>query len=140
MDPVGMLVSALTTGAVMALQETAGTAIKDAYQGLVKLVGKRFAKDPKASAALEGSKEDPETWQKPLEKSIRETGAADDKEILALAQKLLQLTEDQKSSTTYNVKISGNVQGLVQGDHATVTMTFEDSPKAAPKNRKKKKS
>lgn len=140
MDPVSMLVSALTTGAVMAVQETAGIAIKDAYQGLVKLVGKRFAKDPKAAAALEGSQEDPETWQKPLEKSIRETKIAEDQEILALAQKLLQLTEERKSSSTYNVKISGRVQGLVQGNHANVTMTFDETPKENSQSRKKKKS
>lgn len=133
MDPISMLVSALTTGAVMALQETAGTAIKDAYQGLVNLIGKRFAKDPKATAALEGHKEDPETWQKPLEKSLRESNVTEDPEILALAQKLLQLTESQKASPKYNVKVTGNVQGFVQGDHATVSMNFEETKKSRKK-------
>jgi hypothetical protein len=136
MDPVGMLVSALTTGAAMALQETGGTAIKEAYRGLVNLVRKRFDNNPKATAALEGASEDPETWQKPLEKSIRESNVAEDQEILALAQKLLQLSEAQKSGPKYNVKVSGNVQGFVQGDHATVSMDFTETPK----NRKKKKS
>ena len=136
MDPVSMLVSALTTGAIMALQDTAGTAIKDAYQGLVNLVGKRFANNPKATAALEGSREDPETWQKPLEKSLRESNVAEDQEVLALAQKLLQLTQSQKSAPKYNVKVSGNVKGFVQGDHATVSMSFDEKPKS----RKKKKS
>lgn len=133
MDPISMLVSALTTGAVMALQETAGTAIKDAYQGLVNLIGKRLAKDPKATAALEGHKEDPETWQKPLEKSLRESNVAEDPEVLALAQKLLQLTESQKASPKYNVKVTGDVQGFVQGDHATVSMNFEETKKSRKK-------
>jgi hypothetical protein len=136
MDPMSMLISALTTGAVVALQETAGTAVKDAYQGLVNLIGKRFSTNSKAKAALEGYKEDPETWKKPLEKSIRETNLAEDQEVLVLAQKLLQLTESQKPSAKYDVKVTGNVQGLVQGDHATVSMNFDETTKG----RKKKKS
>lgn len=137
MDPVSMLLSALTTGAAMAMQETAGTAIKEAHRALVNLIRKRFERDPKATAALEGSSEDPETWQKPLEKSIRESNVAADPEILALAQKLLQLTEAQKSAPKYNVKINGNIQGFVQGDHATVSMDFAETPKTS---RKKKRS
>lgn len=135
MDPVGMLVSALTTGAVMALQETAGTAIKDAYQGLVNVIGKRFANNPKATAALEGSKEDPETWQKPLEKSLRESNLGEDDEILAMAQKVLQIAESQKAGPKYNVKVAGNVQGFVQGDHAAVTMNFDETAKSRKKKR-----
>jgi len=125
MDPATLIISTLTAGAVAALQETAGTAIKDAYQGLTTLIKMKFAKDPEATAALEGLAEDPKTWEKPLEDSIKATGAADDAAILAAAQKLLELVESQKSGSTYNVEIKGDVQGLVQGDHAKVTMNFD---------------
>ena len=135
MDPITLIVAALTAGATAALQETAGTAIKDAYQGLVALIKEKFGKDPKAAAALEGHAEDPETWQKPLEKAIRQTGAAGDEQIQLAAQKLLELLQAQKLSPKYNVEITGNVHGFVQGDHAKVTMNFD---KPATKRKKKK--
>ena len=135
MEPVSLIISALTAGAVAALQETAGTAVKDSYQGLVSLVKKKFDKDPKAVAALEGHAEDPSTWQKPLEKSIQESGAMEDKEILEAAQQLLELVQPKKSSPKYDVKIDGDVQGFVQGDNAKVTMTFN---KPERKTRRKK--
>ncbi|MBT3338393.1 MAG: hypothetical protein HN975_10805 [Anaerolineae bacterium] len=135
MDPVSLIISALTAGAVAALQETAGTAIKDAYQGLVSLLQKKNSKDPKAKAVLEGHAKDPNTWQKPLEKSIQESGAAEDKEILLAAQKLIELMQSQKSLPKYDVKIEGDVQGFVQGDNAKVTMNFN---KPERKTKKKK--
>lgn len=137
MDPITLIVAALTAGATAALQETAGTAIKDTYQGLTKLLKKKFNKDPKATAALDGHSEDPETWQKPLEKSLTESGANNDKEILTTAQKLLDLIQSQKSTSKYDVKIQGNVQGFVQGDDAKVTMNFD---KAVPEPKRKKKA
>ena len=136
MDPNTLIVTALTAGATGALQETAGTAIKYAHQAFTNLLRRKFQKDPKATLALESHTEDPQTWQKPLEKSIKETGAAQDEEILAAAQKLLELIQSQKPSAKYNVEIKGNVQGFVQGDHAAVTMNFEESP---PQKRKLKK-
>ena len=129
MDPVTLIISALTAGATGALQETAGTAIRYAHQGFTNLLRQKFQKDAKATLALESHTEDPQTWQKPLEKSIKETGAAQDEEIVAAAQKLLELIQSQKPSTKYNVKINGNIQGLVQGDHARVTMNFDEAPK-----------
>ena len=62
-------------------------------------------------------------------------GVAEDKNIIAAAQKLLALMQSQKGSTTYDVKIQGNVQGFVQGHNATVTMNF-DRPLARQKKKK----
>ena len=135
MDPITIIVSALTAGAITALQDTAGAAIKDAYQGLIALMKQKFSKDPKAAAALDGHTEDPETWQKVLEKSIRETGAAEDEQILLAARNLLELLQSQESSPKYNVEITGDVKGFVQGDHANVTMNFG---KPTPKHKKRK--
>lgn len=140
MDPITLIVTALAAGATTALQETAGKAIKDAYQGLTTLLKQKFAKDPKATIALESHAEDPQTWQKPLEKSIRETGVAQDQEVLLAAQKMLELIESQKSSPKYDVDIRGNVKGFVQGDHANVTMNFDESPQERKQRKPPKKS
>ncbi|MCC6569781.1 MAG: hypothetical protein IT315_11145 [Anaerolineales bacterium] len=138
MEPVTLIVSALTAGATAALQETAGTAIKDAYQGLAGLVRKKFGKDTKAKTALDGSKEDPETWQKPLEKSVQESGIANDKEILGLAQELIKLLKSQNPSSKYNVKIKGSKQ-IVVGDNAKVTMNLNEQPRKLKTRKPSKK-
>lgn len=133
MDTINLIMSALTAGATAALQETAGATIKDSYQGLVSLVRKKFNKDPKATAVLKSHAEDPNTWQKPLEKSIQESGALEDKDILIAAQKLLELL---RTAPKYDVTIEGDAQGFVQGDNAKVTMNFN---KTERKSRRKKK-
>ena len=129
MDPTALIISAITTGAVAALKETAGTAVKDAYNGFIKLINTKFKMDFKAKAALEGFKEDPQTWEKPLGKSLREQGVLEDQKVLMAAQKLLELVQAQQpTSKKYDVKIKGNVEGFVQGDHAKVTMNFNKPP------------
>ena len=135
MDPVAIIVTALTAGAVTALQETAGTAVKDTYSSLVALLKKKFGNDSKSQVALEGYAEDPKTWRKPLEKAIKKTRASEDKAILEIAQKLLELIQSLKASPKFNIEIDGNVEGIVQGDNAKVTMNFN---KPAPERKKKK--
>lgn len=124
MDPVTMITSALAAGAVSALKETAGTSIKDAYQGLVSLVRRKFDQDKQAQQILESHAEDPDTWQKPLEKNIQESGVAKDQDVLAAAQRLLDLLQAHDPTSKYLVNIQGDVQGFVQGDKANVKMTF----------------
>jgi hypothetical protein len=129
MDAIALILSALTAGATLAVQETAGTAIRDAYQGLVNLIKRKFNKDTEAAAVLDKHAEDPETWEKPLAKTIRAHAVSSDLEILQAAEKLMTLIQSQKPASKYNVSITGNVQGMVQGDHTKVTMNFTDSPK-----------
>lgn len=138
MDPITLIVSALTAGAIAAVQETAGTAIKDAYQGLVALIKQRFAKDPEAKMVLDNHAKKPETWEKPLEDTIRNSGIAGDPQVLQAAQELVKLLKDTKPASKYNVSIAGNVQNMVQGDHAQVTINSSNpSEKHTTKKTKK---
>jgi hypothetical protein len=133
MDPVALILSALTAGAVAALQETAGMAIKDGYKELVALLKKRFLKDKKSKTILESHAKDPEIWKKPLEKLLQDNGVADDLTILSSAKKLLKVIEIQKSGSKYEVEIKGDLHGMVLGDHAKVTMNFENTTKKKKK-------
>jgi pectate lyase len=135
MDPVTLIVSALTAGATAALQETAGTAIKDAYQGLAGLVKKKFGNDEKAKKALVGTKKGYRTNQKTLKKSIESKGLSGDKEILKQAQKLYKLLENSGSiqNTIFNVK--GDIKGFVKENTGNVVMNFN----APVRKRNKKK-
>ena len=124
--PASIIVSALISGAAAVAKDTASQALKDAYNGLKALVKRRFLGTPVAEIALDEAERDSETWEKPLAKAVGEHAC--DKEILALAQQLLQLLQAQEASSgNYNVNIRQG-QGTVIGDHAQVTQHFGDQP------------
>jgi hypothetical protein len=101
--------------------------VKDAYAGLKALVKKRFEKQPHAEMALAEYESDPDTWQKPLQKSLVEVGADRDEAIVRQAQQVLKLVNPQQASQgKYNVQI-GEGKGIVIGDHAQVTQTFDET-------------
>jgi len=61
-EPVSLIVGALATG----VSETGKVAVKDAYEGLKRLISARFAGKPAAQTALVEHADDPDTWDKPL--------------------------------------------------------------------------
>ena len=62
MDPVTVIVAALTAGAVAGAQGTAATAVGELYSGLKALIASRFRGKPAAEAALRKFETDRETW------------------------------------------------------------------------------
>ena len=128
MDPISIIVAGLVAGASEAVKETAGTAVKEAYTGLKNLIKSRFADDPAAVTALEAHEKDPDTWEKPLRKSLAEVEPENDPELLDHAKSLLEVADPEGTvQGKYNLNITGNVQGLVQGDHNQTTMNFGSS-------------
>jgi len=124
MDPVSVILAALAAGASAATKDTASQAVKDAYAGLKALVKKHFEKKPQAEMALAEYGQDPDTWQKPLQKSLVEVGADQDEAIVRQAQKVLKLVNPQQASQgKYNVQI-GEGKGIVIGDDAQVEQHF----------------
>src|SRR5579864_3779541 len=106
MDPISVVLAALAAGAIAAAQDMASQAVKDAYAGLKALVKKRFEKRPHAEMALAEYEKDPDTWEKPLQKSLVETGADQDEAIVRQAQQVLKLVNPQQASQgKYNVLI-----------------------------------
>ncbi|HEX9868099.1 MAG TPA: hypothetical protein VGC99_05790 [Candidatus Tectomicrobia bacterium] len=129
MDPVTVIVTALASGAAAATKETAAEAIKDVYQGLRALIQRKFAGQPAAELALTKHADKPEVWQAPLKEALTDVAADRDEAIISAAQQLLALINPQEAAKgTYHLNIAGNAQGVVQGDHAQVTMTFGDRP------------
>ncbi len=124
MDPVSMVLAALSAGAIAATKDTASQAVKDAYAGLKALAKKRFAGKPQAEMALAEYENDPDTWQKPLQRSLVETGADQDEALVQQAQQVLKLVNPQQASQgKYNVQI-GEGKGIIIGDNAQVTQTY----------------
>ncbi|MEH1843285.1 MAG: hypothetical protein V7L20_32255 [Nostoc sp.] len=125
MEPVSMIIAALGAGAIAATKDTAGTAVKDAYQGLKTLIKKKFESEPKAQMVLEEHETDPETYEAPLKKKLAEAGADQDAEIIKLAQELLKQLKPEESATgKYNTVFQGEVKGIQVGDRNTQENKF----------------
>jgi hypothetical protein len=90
MDPLSLIVAALTAGAAAAAKDTAGAAIKDGYQGLKALILRKLAGIPAATVVLEEHEKDPETYDAPLKKKLAEASADQDATILQAARALLE--------------------------------------------------
>ena len=129
MDPITLILTALATGATFVAKETVSEAIKDAYHGLKARIQRKFAGKPDAELVLAKHEEKPEIWKAPLTDALIETAADQDEEIIKAAQKLMTLVNPQQAAMgKYNVQITGDVQGFIQGNNVQVTMTFGDKP------------
>ncbi|WP_414578856.1 hypothetical protein [Anabaena sp. CCY 9402-a] len=125
MDPISLVIAALGAGAIAAAKDTAGVAVKDAYQGLKALIKKKFESEPKAQMVLEEYETDPETYEAPLKKKLAEAGVDKDEEIIKLAQELLKQEKPEESAAgKYNTVFQGEVKGVQIGDRNTQTNTF----------------
>ncbi len=127
MDPVSLILTALTAGASASIQATASEAVKDLYDGLKALIQQRFVGRPKAQMILAEHEKKPDIWKAPLVEELRETGSDQDEEIIEVAQKLMsQLDPQQAAIGKYNIQVSGNaqMQRFVIGDSNTTT--FQD--------------
>ncbi|BDI14282.1 hypothetical protein ANSO36C_00840 [Nostoc cf. commune SO-36] len=58
MEPISMIIAALGAGAIAATKDTAGTAVKDAYQGLKALIKKKFEGDVLGQAMVDAKPEE----------------------------------------------------------------------------------
>ena len=130
MDPLSLILAAITAGATASAKDTASAAIKDTYQGLKTLIQRKFEGKPNAQAALVEYEEDPETYEKPLKKALLETHVDTEHDVVEAAQRVLTLIQPQQAAMgKYNIQNTGSVQGQVVGDHASVNLHFGDTPK-----------
>jgi hypothetical protein len=121
-EPVTTLIlTALAFGA----REVASEAVKDSYKKLKGLIQRKFAGNQDAETALVAYEKDPDTWEPRLRDLLAQTGAVKETDIIEVSQNLItHINPQQAASGKYNVQITGNVQGYVQGDHVQVTMNF----------------
>lgn len=110
MDPVTLIVTALVAGAAAGMKDTASSAIKDAYNGLKGLVGRKLAGRPGGELVLDRHEQDPQVWDKPLAQELTTVGAGDDPDLVSAAQALMQLVDAAGSA-------AGKYQ-VVASDHA----------------------
>jgi hypothetical protein len=119
MDPVTLVLSGLSlVGATIGEK-----AIKDGYDGLKALIARKFgAAEPKLAERIDDYIRDPETFAKPAEKALRDSGAGRDPEVLQQVTALVEQSEAVKPSGSALVGqlkaissqvavVGGNVQG-----------------------------
>ena len=136
MDPVTLIVAALVAGAATGSKDIAGSAVRDAYNGLKALLIKRFrnkaAAQPTAVGAsavdpvavLEAYEATPDGSNVPLEDALKHAGADHDEEILAAAKGLLELADPQGAAAgKYQVDLRG-AQGVQVGDRGQMTVNI----------------
>lgn len=127
MDPISLITTAIVVGAAVALKDTTTQAVKDAYSGLKALIIRKFGSDSVPSSIIEAIEIDPnsERLRKRLTEVLADANAGGLEELREAAQQFLDQAQEQSDHTAkYVTQIMGNVQGLVQANHAQVTMTF----------------
>lgn len=134
MDPISLILTALTTGAAVGAKDTASSAIKDTYNGFKALIRRKFGDQPKALSTLTDYEDDPETYEKPLRKVLSASRLDQDEEIVAAAGHLMTLIQPQQAAMgKYNIQNTGTIYGQVIGDNPNVTQHFGTPPPAPGK-------
>ncbi|MBU7586512.1 MAG: hypothetical protein KAF91_27225 [Nostoc sp. TH1S01] len=129
MEPISIIITALGAGAIAATKETAGTAVKDAYQGLKALIKKKFADQGKEDDSnivdKHEKKLDSEAFKALLKEELTNLGVDKDAEVIKLAQELLKQEKPEESAAgKHNTIFQGEVKGAQVGDRNTQTNTF----------------
>lgn len=94
MDPLTMVVAAISAGAAAGLQDTVTQALTDAYAGLKRLLTGRYPNANPALAQLE-NKPDSQTKRDSLEEDLADAGAGGDTDLISAARKLIDVVEAQ---------------------------------------------
>lgn len=132
MDPLSLIVAALTAGAAAAAKDTAGAAIKDGYQALKALLQKKLAGNQAATVVLEEHAKDPDTFDAPLKKKLAEAAVDQDVEILRTAATLLEQVKTVPAATTVITQMISDVKYAATSGSGDATIGTIHDHGAAP--------
>ncbi|TRT81240.1 MAG: hypothetical protein EWV82_13390 [Microcystis aeruginosa Ma_AC_P_19900807_S299] len=128
MEPISLILAALAAGATAAAKDTAGTAVKDAYESLKALIKKRFAGDTLAQAMIDAKPDEIKQAEGLLTNKITNSGVDKDEEVLQAAQMLLKQLKSEAvaKGESYQLNVGGNFTGVARdvdtgGGDATLT-------------------
>ncbi|HEX6483846.1 MAG TPA: hypothetical protein VF043_33780 [Ktedonobacteraceae bacterium] len=129
MDPLTLILTALTAGAAVGEQAVVSDAIKDAYNGLKALIQRKFAGKPSAEAALTEHETDPQIWVAPLKKFLAQEHIDQDQAILQAAEQLLTQIKAQPGGEQHIQSAVGSyIAQADRGSTASVTITPPKEP------------
>lgn len=109
-DPISVIIGALTAGALAGAQDVASSSIKDSYDRLKSLVRNRFGGRAAAEVALDEHEQDPESWEPALRSELLRAGLDADHQVVEHARALLGMISPNSSvgGDTFNVDNRGS--------------------------------
>lgn len=114
MEPLTLIVTALTLGIAAGLQSSAEQVIKDAYQSLKQLIERRYTIN---LGGLEG-KPDSEVQRAAVNESLADAKADQDEDVLDKAKALIRLIESKQPETIARLNID-----ITDVEAASITVT-----------------
>lgn len=124
MDPISVIMAAVAVGASKGVGEAASQAVQDSYAALKSVLARRLSGDVSRELTLEKYQEDQQTWEAPFAKALRESAAADDPEVVSLAQRLLALLDAAGTEGGKYVVDSTGSRGVQIGERNEQTNHF----------------
>ncbi|HAC65904.1 MAG TPA: hypothetical protein DCF68_20820 [Cyanothece sp. UBA12306] len=125
MEAISLITTALIAGAEAAAKDTAGTAVKEAYDGLKKLIKRKFEGDPSSQGLVDGKPEKIKQEEDLLKEKISNAGVDKDEEIINKAQELLEPLKSKESKTgESNIKVGRDFKGFSGNNSGTVNQTI----------------
>lgn len=112
MDPITLIITALAVGAALSLKEASNSAVKDAYAELRTLARRRLAERPRGELILVEYEQVPEDWEAPLTSELTAAGANNDAELLAAAQTLMGLVDEEGRRAGKYTIVLGHSHGM----------------------------
>jgi hypothetical protein len=126
MDPItGSIVAALAAGVAGGATEVGKKLMVDAYDALKKALEEKRGEEDEVVEAVEALEQKPasEARQAVVAEEVAEAELAQDEELVALAQALLEALEEtpqgQEALSKYNVQITNSKVGVI-GDDAHI--------------------
>lgn len=118
MEPISLILAALGAGAIAAAKDTAGTAVKDAYEGLKTLIKKKFADKGKEDDSniidKHQKKPDSDAVKALLKEELVDLDVDQDVEILKAAAEILKKEDPQGAEEgKYRINVQGDIKGIV---------------------------
>jgi hypothetical protein len=128
-ETVDIVVSALTAGAAAGVKDSAATAVKDAYAGLLTLLRRRLghARTDELTALAEAHIDDPQAGHDQLTAALTPIDVALDADVVAAAQILLAQLDPAATPTGKYQVDARDAQGVQIGDGNTMTVHFRTS-------------
>jgi len=104
MDPIGVIVSALASGAAAGLKPTAEKAIKDAYAGLKSMIQRKYSR---VDLLPIENKPESQSKRESVAEDLVDAGATGDQELLDLAKVLIDAAarHDKATATVIGVDL-----------------------------------
>jgi hypothetical protein len=124
-----IIIAALVAGATAAVKDTAGQAVKDAYQSLKTLIKNKFAEQGKEDDSnivdKHEKKLDSEAFKALLKEELTNLGIDKDDAIIKAAEEVMKKEDPegfQEGKYNTNVTVQGDVFGVVGTNPGTVNI------------------